>query len=147
MKAISGGIGLAALLVAFGIGALSIGSPAQAADPALDQSGNLCLQGYLIGHTDIPDDSTILFVMKDGTMWKNTLQYPCFGLKFQHTFKYATPTDQICANKQTIRVLTQGQIRIAHGGLVGLVPLNPNRPEPEGISCELGNFTRYQPAN
>lgn len=142
MRAISGGIGLAALLVAG-----SIGGTAHAAETASDEGGTVCLQGYLIAHTDIPDDSTILFVMKDGAVWQNTLQYPCFGLKFQHSFKYATPTDQICANKQTIRVLPQGQIRVAHGGLVGLVPQGPNRPVPEGISCELGNFTRYRPPN
>jgi len=70
----------------------------------------VCLASYQIYNTTIPDDSTILFTMRDGSVWKNTLTSPCFGLKLDtRGFTYA-PTDPgsdtICSNLVTIHTNT-----------------------------------------
>jgi hypothetical protein len=92
---------------------------AMAADTA---AGPVCLQFIRIHHTTIPDDQTILFHMRDGTTWKNTLPEPCVGLRVENGFAYEpTSLDNVCSNLSTIRVLRQGSF------------------------CQLGTFTPYVP--
>lgn len=98
----------------------------QAAAPAAAKG--VCIQTYMIDHTDIPDDSTILFHLRGGKIWKNSLPFPCPDLKFQGGFQYTTDIDEICSNLQTIRVIEQG------GG-------GPRF----GAVCQLGEFTPYVP--
>jgi hypothetical protein len=70
----------------------------------------VCLASYNIDHTDIPNDSTILFTMRDRTVWKNTLTSPCFGLKLDtrgFTYEPTDPgSDTICSNLVTIHTNT-----------------------------------------
>ena len=101
------------------------GAPAPAA-----VSGNkvVCLQTYLIDHTQVVDDSTILFYMRGREVWKNSLPHQCFGLRMSGGFQYETSINEICSNLQTIRVIEQG------GG--------PRF----GSTCMLGVFTPYTPA-
>jgi hypothetical protein len=81
---------------------------ALAATPAL--SANTCLRSMDIDHTSVPDARTILFHMKGGRVWKNTLMADCAGLRF-HGFIYdASPNGEICGNLQTIRVITTGSV-------------------------------------
>ena len=101
-------------------------APQPGATPAAAK-GSVCLQTYQIDHTTIPDDNTILFHMKGGRIWKNTLNYRCPDLKFQGAFQYSTDINEICSNLQTIRVIEQG------GG-----PFL-------GATCQLGEFTPYTP--
>ena len=68
---------------------------------------SICLKTYMIDHTSIPDDKTILFSMKDGKVWQNSLPFACPGLSFQGGFEYATSFDEVCSNAQAIRVLRQ----------------------------------------
>ena len=69
----------------------------------------VCLWTYMIDHTTTVDPTTVVFHMKNGAAWKNTLQAPCPGLKF-HGFVYTVRgTDQICSNMQTIRVIETNQ--------------------------------------
>lgn len=74
--------------------------------PTGQQSG-ICLPTYYIDHTTIPDDQTILFTMRDGKVWRNTLQHSCPGLAYQGGFTYAISYDEICANAVDIVVLQQ----------------------------------------
>lgn len=74
----------------------------------------VCIPAYNIDHTQIPDDNTILFYMKDHKIWKNTLVDRCVGLKINtRGFEYS-PTlpasDEICDNLQSIRVRDTGQV-------------------------------------
>lgn len=101
-------------------------APAANAQPA-SGGKEVCLQTYLIDHTEIPDDSTILFYMKGGKIWKNTLPYRCTGLKIEGGFQYTTDINEICSNLETIRVIEQGG-----GPRLGAV-------------CQLGEFTPYTP--
>ena len=90
-------------------------------------AANVCIQTYAIDHTSVPDDSTILFYMKGGKVWKNSLPYRCPDLKFEGGFQYTTDINELCSNVQTIRVIEQGG-----GPRLGAV-------------CALGEFTPYTP--
>lgn len=70
----------------------------------------VCLASYMIDHTDIPDDSTILFTMRDHTVYRNHLDHPCFGLRLDtrgFTYEPTDPgSDTICSNLVLIRTNT-----------------------------------------
>ncbi len=68
----------------------------------------LCIQSYNIQRTEIKDDATILFHMRDGTTYENDLPQRCVGLKLApNGFTYAPTnpgTDEICDNLDEFRV-------------------------------------------
>ena len=69
----------------------------------------VCLQTYRIDHTDVLDNSTIRFVMRDGTRYLNRLPAKCPGLYLDpRGFSYtAIPgSDEICSNLVTITLNT-----------------------------------------
>jgi hypothetical protein len=74
----------------------------------------ICLASYNIDHTTVPNDSTIMFFMRDHTVWKNTLTQPCFGLALDSRGFTYSPTDPgsdtICSNLLTIRTNTTDNI-------------------------------------
>jgi hypothetical protein len=74
----------------------------------------ICLASYNIDHTRVPNDSTIMFYMRDRTVWKNTLAQPCFGLALDtrgFTYSATDPgSDTICSNLMTLRTNTEGNI-------------------------------------
>ena len=76
--------------------------PAAALRPA-----SVCLNVRDIQRTETPDDRTILFHMRDGKVWRNTLKTVCPMLKFS-SFTEVLNTDQVCANQQFIRVTLTG---------------------------------------
>lgn len=86
----------------------------------------VCLQTYLIDHTDVPDNNTIIFHMRDGKTWTNKLIGTCSGLRF-HGFSYIVRgNDEICSNLQSIRVLETGSVCL----LGEFVPAPANAPAP-----------------
>jgi hypothetical protein len=68
-------------------------------------AGPACLQASAVSSTGVIDDRTILFHMRNGTVWKNTLRESCPNLKFRRGFSEIVRSDEICANKQIISVL------------------------------------------
>lgn len=84
-------------------------------------AGSVCLNPYYIRESHVVDAKTILFKMKDGTVWRNDLRSSCSGLLF-HGFTYRLNYDELCDYGQSIRVLTTGEV------------------------CTLGNFTKQTPA-
>lgn len=80
----------------------------------------VCLNSYYIDRTTVVDAKTILFRMKNGTVWRNTLRTSCSGLRF-NGFAYSLHTLEICDNLQTIHVLRTGEV------------------------CVLGKFTKEPP--
>ena len=90
-----------------------------------------CIASQNIRSTHATDDSTILFTMNDGKVWKNTLKAPCSQLQFRDSFTYDDYGGTICANQQRIRVLD------APTGISSLH--NP------GPSCQLGDFSLQHP--
>lgn len=87
------------------------------ADSRDSVAGPACLDASSVDSTGVIDDRTILFHMRNGTVWKNTLRQDCTSLKFRRGFSQVVRSGEICANKQVISVLGTG-----------------NR-------CQLGDFT------
>lgn len=117
---------IAAVAVAvFGLaaGAAFAQGPADKVPAAKSHSDHrVCLRSYMIDRTEVVDARTILFYMRDGKIWKNTLINYCPGLKY-NGFSYSPvpSSNTICGNMQTIRVLRDGTV------------------------CALGSFEPYTP--
>jgi hypothetical protein len=104
---------------------LAIGAAwAQGIAPATPAPQTICLDTYRIDHTDVPDESTIVFHMRGGKTWVNKLPVRCSGLRF-HGFSYVVRgPNEICGNLQSIRVLETGNYCL----------LGPFTPAPEESS-------------
>jgi hypothetical protein len=83
-----------------------------------------CLFVPNIGQTQIVDDSTILYHMRDHSVYRVNMLTPCYGLKDEpdgYTFvQDSLETENLCANQATIRLNSFHSI------------------------CQLGNFTRVK---
>jgi hypothetical protein len=76
---------------------------AGAAVPAL--ASPVCIESHRIDHTSVQDSKNILFHMKDGKIWRNTLQNSCPSLNFHGFVMNMGPVDTVCSNQQSISVL------------------------------------------
>ena len=111
-KIIFGAAALAGSITAF----LSV--PAVQAQPQPDPN-NVCLDPQDIRGTQAIDARTILFRMRDGTVWRNTLIAPCPWLvTHANGWTQVVKNDRICANQQQITINDTGNV------------------------CRLGGFTR-----
>jgi hypothetical protein len=83
------------------------------------RGGNICLNVTEILSSQAVDNQTIVYRMKDGKVWRNTLAAPCPDLVSHAAGAYSQRlhTDYLCANTQHITVQT-------------------------GMVCRLGEFTR-----
>ena len=81
-----------------------------AAQPVGTVSRDVCLNASDIEYTQTPDDQTIVYHLRNGRTWKNTLKAPCPQLQFEHAFTEVVRASQICANHQMIRVQNTGSI-------------------------------------
>jgi hypothetical protein len=87
---------------------------------------NVCISGTDIESTSVPDDNTILYHLRNGQVWKNTLKATCPQLKFEHAFTEVIRADQVCANAQMIRVHETGSIcALGDFTLVSTAPKKP----------------------
>jgi hypothetical protein len=87
-----------------------------------------CVTLSQLRETRVIDDQTIDFIMRDGTILRNTLPNRCPSLGFERAFSYSTSLNRLC-NVDIITVVAQG------GG--------PRR----GASCGLGVFVPVKPAD
>jgi hypothetical protein len=78
--------------------------PVQAAETG---SGKVCLNATQIQRTEVPDDRTIIFHMRDGKVWRNTLKTVCPMLKVS-PYSQKLNGDLVCSNQQFIHVLLTG---------------------------------------
>jgi len=88
---------------------------------------NVCLWSYEVDHTKYVAPQTVLFYLKNGVVWRNTLKAPCPGLKF-HGFSLVSQDQHICANSQGIRVIESGEV-------CALGAFTPNGPEHAGSTA------------
>jgi hypothetical protein len=92
-----------------------------AVDAQTAPAGNgICLPVNQIDHTQILSDTAILFYMKTGKTWVNTITIPCSSLTMEDGFTYVNDILEICSNSQTIRVARSGNF------------------------CELGQFAPFE---
>ena len=113
-------LAIAAATLALAAATNAIAQPA----PPPPATGPTCIQTYNIDHTRAPDDRTILFYMKDGTVLQTSTRSACPGLAVNGFAYVSNPAPQFCPNVQTIRVL-----RI--GGVCMLGPFVPYTPPPK----------------
>jgi hypothetical protein len=85
--------------------AMTLAANAQPASPP-----PTCIQTYNIDHTRAPNDKTILFYMRDGTVLQTNLRNACPGLSINGFSYVSDPAPQFCPNVQTIRVLRIGGV-------------------------------------
>jgi len=90
------------------------------AQPAPARPANVCLNTRDIERTETPDDRTILYHMRDGKTWRNTLRRVCPMLRTS-PYSQVLTSDMVCANQQIIHVALTGD------------------------SCMLGDFTPAPP--
>lgn len=113
MKSISRSA-LAALLL------LSVG-PAVAQAPAPNPS-RVCINIREVQRTETPNDRTIIFHMRDGKIWRNTLRQNCPMLRTSPYTQVLHSGDLVCANQQFIHIAQTGD------------------------TCSLGDFTPAEAA-
>ena len=80
-----------------------VGAQAPASSPA-----SVCLSARNIQRTEVQDDRTILFHMRDGKVWINRLRQVCPMLKTSPWTQVLHGADQVCANQQFIHVIRTG---------------------------------------
>ncbi len=85
-----------------------------------------CVQLQNIRQTNVIDDNTIDFIMRDGKTLRNTLPHSCPQLGFERAFTYQTSITQLCSVDIITVLFQSGGIR-------------------RGASCGLGKFTPYTP--
>jgi len=111
------------IVIAAAFAALAALPAAAQPAPQTGKPGPVCIRPFdtptgSIDHTHVVDARTVLFYMRDGKIWKNTLRSPCRGLLL-HGFSFLTHQDEICSNAQGIQVIETGEV------------------------CQLGEFTPY----
>ncbi len=79
-----------------------VGAQAPASSPA-----SVCLNVRNIQRTEVQDDRTILFHMRDGKVWQNRLRRVCPMLKTS-PYTQVLHNDQVCSNQQFIHVTQTG---------------------------------------
>jgi len=116
---ISAKILLASAVLAGSLAAVAAAPPVQAQN---DQNpNNVCLNPQDIKFTQTKDSKTIVFQMRDGSAWVNTLIAPCPNLVSSGSaWTQTVHSDFICANKQQITLIQTGNV------------------------CRLGAFTRVK---
>jgi hypothetical protein len=97
------------------------GAAIAATEAAPDHPRPICFSPREIDSTKPISDREIVFKMRNGKMWLNTLKANCPGLKFEDGFSWNIRGDTVCENLQAITVLRRGN------------------------SCLLGAFTPYTP--
>src|SRR5271155_775518 len=105
------------ILAATGLLSAPVALPALAQNtptPDAAKPRQICIRPYdtptgNIDHTKVVDPQTVLFYMRDGKIWKNTLHTQCRGLEF-HGFSFVTHYDELCSNAVSITVIETGQV-------------------------------------
>lgn len=84
-----------------------------------------CIDLIRIDRSEVVDDQTILFHMKGGKIWKNTLPYKCPRLGFEKAFSHKTSINRLCS--------------------VDIITVLDTSARMPGASCGLGKFEAYTP--
>ena len=94
---------------------------AEAQESRSDEVRN-CVDVRGIDRTEVVDEDTLLFFMRNGDVYRNDFPNQCAALRFEETFMYRTAVSQLC-DVDVITVLDDAGF--------GFLPLG---------SCALGKF-------
>ena len=117
-KAQTRSLGAVLLSLAFGAVAATVSGLASADDGAVRS----CIALTSIARTEIVDDGTILFHMRNGDVYRNVLRHECPMLKNRDQFAYRVNAAQLCST-DLITVLDRNALGFTRGP-----------------SCSLGSF-------
>ncbi len=101
----------------------------------VDREGERCINTSRIRNTHVVDDKTILFYMRGGDIYRNTLRFACPGLKRENRFSYKVTANRLCG-VDSIRVLENFGGSFTFGMSCGLTQFY-------GISADEADFLRY----
>jgi hypothetical protein len=118
---------LGAGIAVVGLSALAVVASGQPGERSQTESPT-CLGLPRIDRTEIVGDRTIVFYMKDRTIYKNELPQSCPALRSNQPFMYRVAMNQLC-QMDTITVLERWGF--------GFTP---------GMSCPLGRFSAIDEA-
>lgn len=88
---------------------LAAAGQALAAPEQVSPDNNNCLWVRDIDHTSVVDSKTVLFHMRDHTVWKNTLPTACPALNF-HGFVFHSNSERVCSGVTPITVLVTHEV-------------------------------------
>lgn len=91
------------------------------AETGTEEAGERCIDTRRISRTVVVDAQTVLFYMRGGGIYRNTLPHKCMSLAREKRFSYRTSTSRLC----DVDVIT---VLYDMGGLT------------RGPSCGLGKF-------
>ena len=89
------------------------------ADDPPEEGGERCVNMRTVSRTEIIDDQTILFYMRDGEIYRNYLPHRCSGLAREERFSYRTTVSRLC-DIDTITVLYNQGVGLSSGASCGL---------------------------
>jgi hypothetical protein len=123
-----------ALAGLLGLGGVILATSAYAQDPppapaAPEVKAERCIMLSAIDRTTVVDGQTILFRMKGGKTYRNTLPYKCPQLGFEERFLIKTSINQLC-NTDIITVLTSFGSGLQEGASCGLGLFVPEPEKP-----------------
>lgn len=78
--------------------------------PAAAEPAPRCIDVKDIASADSKDGKTMTFRLKNGMTTINTLKTACDSLRFGGFVWNTSPIGEVCANAQTFRTLTTGEI-------------------------------------
>ena len=94
------------------------------ASPAMaDAQSHICINTRdITSSKPDKDGSSILFKMRDGTQWRNTLQGRCPDLAYEgFAWSVRNPDNSVCENEESLKVLQSAEV------------------------CQLGKFEKVTP--
>jgi hypothetical protein len=102
--------------------------PAANAQREDEQAPVKCVDLRRIDHTEIVGDQTILFYMKNRTIYRNLLPHACPGLEREERFMYRVSLSQLC-NVDVVSVLEDWGFGFTQGPSCMLGMFQPISPE------------------
>lgn len=106
---------------------MTLAGPAQA-QPAAEQPApslrDSCISLTQIQRSEVVDDETILFHMRNGRIKEATLAFGCPSLKFYDSFSYRVYSNRLCARVDVI--VTRG------GAHCPIAEITDHAPEKKG---------------
>ena len=103
---------------------LSPFAPALADEALEEEGGERCVNMRTVSSTEVIDDQTILFYMRNGVIYRNYLPRRCSGLAREQRFSYSTTVSRLC-DIDTITVLYNQGVGLSSGASCGLGKFYP----------------------
>ncbi len=94
------------------------------AEKVPEEGGERCVNMRTVSRTEIIDDPSILFYMRNGVIYRNYLPRRCSGLAREERFSYSTTVSRLC-DMDTITVLYNHGVGLSSGPSCGLGKFYP----------------------